>query len=74
MFFLVLYRQLCLSLSADNSQHDLLVEWLRLSQWMYAGAMSSVVDRERYRECVVSTLRKYFSDSKLVRSESTIKI
>ena len=47
---------------------DPLTAWQRTSWWVYAGLMSSAVDRERYWEVVSHALRKYFNQHSKVRA------
>ena len=60
-------RTLCIQVKPQQaSPTELLLAWLRESQWRYCQCMSNEVDRERYRECANNTLRKFFSEFSLV--------
>ena len=61
-------RSLCSVLECGPPESvDPLTAWQRTSWWVYAGLMSSAVDRERYWEVVSHALRKYFNQHSKVR-------
>ena len=61
------YRKLCSIVVVDTiKSHDLVLSWQRESWWMYGGALSSELDRERYREAVCHALNKYFNEDPMV--------
>jgi dynein heavy chain len=57
---------LTIKLSGSASKEELLKCWLYESYWNYCVQLASVVDKERYQECVINALKKYFSESRLL--------
>ena len=67
LYFPIIYRKLCEeSIRSTLKSHDLVLLWQRESWWVYAGPLSSELDRERYWETVSHTLNKYFNEDPMV--------
>ncbi len=63
----VIYRTLITRLDSTCSISQLLIVWLQETYWGYGAMMTNVVDREVYRDCVSTTIKKYFCGHPLVR-------